>query len=78
MPRWRPGHACGPAPNGSQAPGRCVPLLPSARVEPGQTVGVARDQLGQPAEEEGADQHDRARRHRSTAEIDLDAWSCGR
>ena len=71
MPRWRPGHACGPAPNGSQAPGRCVSVLPPVGVEAGQAVGVAGHQLGAAGRGAGADEDDPPCGNRCPAEIDL-------
>ena len=73
MPRCRPGHACGPAPNGSQAPGRWTPLCHRSGRNAGQALGVPGHEVGQAPEKQRADQHDGARRDswppRSTSRV---------
>ena len=70
-PRLRPGQAWGPAPNGSQAPGRCSSLAPASGVElveGGASRLRARDQLRQAAEGDRAHQDRGVRGYRPPAE----------
>ena len=72
MPRLRPGHACGPAPKGSHAPWSVLVGLPTSRVE--RRAGcrrIARDQLGESAQEQRADEHDPTGRDGGSAELHL-------
>ena len=69
VPRVRPGHACGPAPKGNQAPGRGGAVLPPVRVERAAVGVVTGHEVVRASEEQRADEHHRPAGTRAPVEL---------